>query len=243
MRLKNKVDIHYSSLLLLFTMAYSGLYFEIVMFFLTIILHEGGHILTARLFGCRTGKITLTIFGGIAQINMNGLAKIKRIIVLLSGVIVNIILFFLIRNPYIKEYNLLLIIFNLLPIYPLDGYQILDSIFLNFRSVKMIKGISFFFISLLFIASILLSSLGLFIITVYLFIKNFKYYRSDYYLLRKVFLSFPFFLTNFTKNIVYNSNCLKKLEKSKKCVAIYSLLSIDLWFNLKKTLDFCIFLL
>ncbi|HHU56549.1 MAG TPA: hypothetical protein GXZ48_07745, partial [Acholeplasmataceae bacterium] len=69
-------------------------------------------------------------------------------------------------------------IFNLLPIFPLDGYKITEAVISIIhnphREFTFLSYLSLFTLIGLFIYSTLMKSLGLILITIYLFIKNIK---------------------------------------------------------------------
>jgi Zn-dependent protease len=121
---------------------------EYLALFAIVLLHEFGHALACRQVGGRANQIVLWPLGGVAYV-----APPQRPGAMLwsiaAGPLVNVALFpvltgiwFFARssgwaeampNLYhfllaIAEINLVLLIFNLLPIYPLDGGQILRSL-------------------------------------------------------------------------------------------------------------------
>lgn len=121
---------------------------EYVALFCIVLLHEFGHSLACRQVGGRADEIILWPFGGIAY-----LATPQRpgatLWSVAAGPLVNVVLApvlfgvaWLAREqgllaPYpdfdnfladIQKVNLLLLAFNLLPVYPLDGGQILRSL-------------------------------------------------------------------------------------------------------------------
>ncbi len=113
-----------------------------------VLLHELGHSFTARYFGAKTNSITLHCYGGLAEVNQNDWPRLlakpyKSLLVWLAGPMVNIALFFLLGllaplfagHPaalydlrYLRMINLAIAIFNLLPVFPLDGGGILYSL-------------------------------------------------------------------------------------------------------------------
>jgi Zn-dependent protease len=112
--------------------------------FVSVLLHEFGHVWMGRLFGSH-GHIVLYSFGGLA-IGSNALrSRWQRILVLLGGPCIQLLLFGLLLvsanwiihfTPpqwrqavklilgMLLEINLIWPILNLLPIWPLDGGQI-----------------------------------------------------------------------------------------------------------------------
>ncbi len=119
-----------------------------------VLLHEMGHMFMAKKFGARTKSITLHCFGGLAAINTNDWPKLlskpsHSLLVWLAGPMINIVLaalLFAVFHPlgyasplvghpiliqylsYLFEVNVVLALFNLLPVFPLDGGGCLLSI-------------------------------------------------------------------------------------------------------------------
>ncbi len=121
---------------------------EYVTLFGIVLLHEFGHSLACRSVGGRADTIILWPFGGIAFVqppprpgaNLWSIAAGPLVNVLLVPVIFGIRTFAT-ASGFAPEYsdparflemlewiNLLLLVFNILPIYPLDGGQIFQSI-------------------------------------------------------------------------------------------------------------------
>ena len=128
------------------SMAWSVL--ECLSMFLIVLIHEFGHQLACRSVGGKTHDIVLWVLGGVAYVSppQRPGATLWSIA---AGPLVNVILFpiflFLMifgksagwENSYpnadnyivmLFTINLVLLIFNMLPIYPLDGGQILRSL-------------------------------------------------------------------------------------------------------------------
>ena len=115
------------------------------------------------------------MFGGICNIDTSLMSKNKRIIVYIFGIFANVILIFIFKYLYqciysqmIIKYNLMLICFSLLPIYPLDGYRIIREIFADKTSIY----ISYITLFIIFLINIYLQSVGIFVIIIYLFFKQ-----------------------------------------------------------------------
>jgi Zn-dependent protease len=107
-----------------------------VILFGSVLLHELGHAIVARDFGCETKDITLYPFGGIAQVKLQA-DPFKEFYIALAGPTVNaflcVIAFFgfALGVPLMHEIlflNAIMCLFNLLPSFPMDGGRVVRSI-------------------------------------------------------------------------------------------------------------------
>lgn len=117
--------------------------------FLCVVLHEFGHILTARHFGVLTPDVTLLPIGGIARIDRIPEKPLQELLIALAGPLVNFVIAALLviflgalpdptamvrenRPPGLIELlalaNLSLGIFNLIPAFPMDGGRVLRAL-------------------------------------------------------------------------------------------------------------------
>src|SRR5215813_2447376 len=121
---------------------------EYVAIFLIVLLHEFGHALACRQVGGEASRITLWPLGGVASITppqkpgamlwsiaAGPLVNVAMVFVLLAASLLGSTSGLFEVAPNLREFlhalavtNAILLVFNLLPIYPLDGGQILRSL-------------------------------------------------------------------------------------------------------------------
>lgn len=178
-----KIKIHYSLIIFIILSLFLGQLKYVLIFLTIVLLHEGGHIFALLLFKGELQKITLTVVGGIIDVNDYKLNNLQNLIVSLSGITINVLIILIIKNIYIdsaiKEvilsYNKLMIAFNLLPIYPLDGFRIIE-VFLNMvfdyeYTQDLSTIISSFFLILICMYGMISKSGAIIIISIFLFLK------------------------------------------------------------------------
>ena len=196
-----KIKIHYSLIFLLILSLFTGSFFKILGIIISILIHEFSHYVFLKLFKVNVKNLELSIIGGILEINDKNISLIKRLLINSSGVISNLIIILLIKITninslnYLVYYNLFIIIFNLIPIIPLDGFRILNdllsSIYDDNYTFIIIKKIDSFCLIMMLIILFILKIYGLLLIWCYLLVKYFKYNIDDkkiknlYYLLKK----------------------------------------------------------
>ncbi len=194
--------LHPSIYVLLLFFLYAGLLKEGILFILCLFLHECGHLILLRFYSSCSYKIHLSLFGAELETSTFHLSKEKEMIVNLAGVTVNffIVLFlylFLKQTKTIQmliRYNLLLIGFNLLPIYPLDGFRIINTLLIGIpfrKRIQITQNISNLFLFFFFLYTIYVQSLAFFIIFFVLVYKNMKHKQCYHQLyLHHLFLKF-----------------------------------------------------
>lgn len=124
--------------------------------FLAVTLHELTHIIFAEFFGLEPEKIIITPIGETAVIkNLETLGFTKKILVIAAGPLINLLLYiftaviFREKYEFFKTANLSIALFNLLPVYPLDGGRLLQFVLANrigiIPSNRIVMDLSSFF--------------------------------------------------------------------------------------------------
>lgn len=193
--------LHYSLLITFVFALYTNMVYEFIVFFLCIIFHELGHLFFVLIFKQKVNYLSLSIFGGELNCYFINLSWIQSFLIYSGGIIASSILILL--SPYlpfkighiINHYNSLLIFFNLLPVYPLDGYRICEQllgIFFNpHLEFTIISFLALFTLLGLFIYAIIMKSLGFIIIIIFLLINNIeRIINRDKIIIRKFIAMF-----------------------------------------------------
>ena len=194
------IKFDYSFLFILFILLLCG-YIRIGIFIsLIVIIHELGHVLICKLFKYKIINVTIYPFGGITKIEKDiNTSPNKEIILASAGIIMQIILIPFIKILNIHDYNLFLkynlsiMIFNMLPIIPLDGSTILKSILNKVFSFKTSYKLYIIISVLSIVIYIILNYkyslnnyliIGIFIYKIFSSIKEYKYIYNRFLLER-----------------------------------------------------------
>jgi len=138
-KLLDRVEIHPLTYIVLLISFFASFFEYMFLLLFIIFVHELGHLIMASFLGFKISKITLFPFGGITTYDSNINENIlKEILICICGPIIQIFLLILIinLNEFILEstydkfilINKYLLLFNLLPISPLDGGKLLNLI-------------------------------------------------------------------------------------------------------------------
>lgn len=201
-----RIDLKIFLLIILFFLTKQIELYAMMMFF--AIIHELGHLFTGITLGMRPEKLELNPFG--LSVSFKILPKeynmklkkansfeLKKIFIAMAGPVTNLLVILIVTFMSIDTYpkqliiysNLLLVMFNILPIYPLDGGRVVKGllhIFVGkYKSDKYINNISFITLSILTaissIAILYINNIAIFlgIITLWvIYIREEKVYRK-----------------------------------------------------------------
>lgn len=199
--------------------------FKNFFFFLSIIVvHELGHLGMGLILGWKVEGIYLYPYGGVTKFNEDINRKLlEELLILISGPVLQIIYFilgyFLYNSSLFNYYNISILVFNLLPIYPLDGGRILNiilSYFVSFRTSYYTSIIFSFLICLFFIIFSILNKGTLNIILMFLVVifKIKEEFRKRNYYFNKFILERYINNYNFKKMKMVSS--IKKMMRDKR---------------------------
>lgn len=197
-------------------------YFNYVLIITTILfVHDFGHIIIMKINKINVYEINILPFGSTIKSDINyNIKSFKQLFISVAGVAAQGLLFFTFflfyRIGIINDisyhiflyYNKLIIIFNILPIIPLDGSKILLSLIENILpyklSLKMVNVWSLIWI-FLFI-SFNVKTFNLVLISVFLFLKTYEEILNHYlifnkFLLERYLYSFDYKKIKYVKDI------------------------------------------
>ena len=156
-----KVDLKIFLFLILFYI--TGQLGEYAVILILAFVHELGHLLAGIILGMKPAKLELKPYGISISFKINpndynkkiakgNLLELKKAIVACAGPVTNLIIIIITLNLRVNIFtslliiysNILLIIFNLIPMYPLDGGRIVKSlIYLFLGNFPLVDNISF----------------------------------------------------------------------------------------------------
>ena len=200
-----KIKFHYTYLIIAFGFVITGYFSNLLIFTSIILFHEFGHYIIAKLNNLNPQEIVIYPFGGITKINTLINTKIsKELSVAIAGVLFQTLYYLIIKvlhdnyiiRDYIfdifKNYHYHILIFNLLPIHPLDGSKISNLILSIFLPYKLTNRITII-ISIITLITIIKINYYNFnyttILIITIIIDNLvKYYKNINYLFNKFLL-------------------------------------------------------
>ena len=140
-----RIDLKIFIIIILFYLTKQIQIYDLIMIF--ALIHELAHLVAGILIKMKPEKLEIMPFGFSISFKINvyeynkkikngNMLSLKKIFVALAGPLINLLLMFIIFYLNINENmklqmiyaNLILAVFNLLPVYPLDGGRILKEL-------------------------------------------------------------------------------------------------------------------
>ncbi len=194
--MKFRIDLKIFVLIILFFITNQIKIYAMIMIF--AIIHELGHLMAGILLGMQPDKMEIRPFGVSIDFNIKkkdytikikkgNLLELKKIWIALAGPVMNVFIIFILFIPNIFNINendkmliifsnVTLILFNILPIYPLDGGRVLKGIIYlykgKYKSEESINSISYITLIILTaissIAILYLKNIAIFLVIMFL---------------------------------------------------------------------------
>ena len=217
-----KIEFHYTYILIALGFILTGYFHNLIIFTSIIIIHELGHYTIAKLNKLNVEKIIIYPYGGIVKMNIPVNTPIKKeLYIAVSGIIFQTIYFIIIiiiyKQGLIRDYiynlftiyNKSILMFNILPIHPLDGSKILNLLLSKILPFNIANKLNIIIsiITLIILISINYYELNYttFLILGVIIDNISKYYKQLKYIFNK------FLLERYIYKITYNKT--KKINK------------------------------
>lgn len=236
----NKIHLHPILILFIILSLLTGTFIQLITLLTIVFIHELGHVLAATYFKWRIESIMLWVFGGVMKTDETTNPTIKEeIVVTVAGPFQHLIVFVLLQllahgslipEEIIKQahyYNGILLLFNLLPIYPLDGGKLIMQLQAFFRpyytTLIWTYALSLGFCIILIIIQFyeVTFTWSAFALSLFLLIENIQAWRERYYtfmrfLLNRLYLprNQRVLMKSINKNI-YLSEVLKQFQRDR----------------------------
>ena len=215
---KNIFKIHALFYIIGFVCFLTGNFKHFIIFSSIIIVHELGHIIGAFIFKWKIDKVILLPFGGITIFNENiDKPLYQEFIIAILGPIFQLTFYFIYKdNEIFNYYNLVILLFNLLPIHPLDGSKICNILLNEFISFKRSHILTIIISFIVFSVVLFFFKYNLLLLLIFLFIlielvkeiNKHKYYFNRFLLERYLYQN------NYKKKKTIDE--IKKMKKQTK---------------------------
>ncbi|MFB4166605.1 site-2 protease family protein [Virgibacillus sp. JSM 102003] len=194
--------IHIHPILFIFIIVsfLTGTFIELMVILGIVLFHELGHFTMAKVFKWRIRGIMLWVFGGVMDTDENGTKPlVEEVLVTIAGPIQHLFIYMLLlllsANSIVPSsiielaffYNSAILLFNLLPIWPLDGgkliFQILSTLLPYRKAYDYVIIFSICTCSLFLIVQLLFIpfTLSAFILFLFLLMENRSDWKQRYY--------------------------------------------------------------
>lgn len=255
MNILSKIDIHPTTYILLLLSTLTG-QFRILMYtMILIIIHELGHIICGIIFNFKINKVSILPFGGNIKFDISlNEAPLKEALVTIMGPLFQVLgTLILINMPFItikeivevKNISYSLLIFNLLPIVPLDGSKLLFLTINNFTSYKRSHMYLIYISIVLSIVLVINSNFNFTVQTIIFFLiyKIYEQYKNHNNIINRFILERYLHKESRGRLKILNGNDPKLIWRNRKNVFVYNNKCItehellNNYFKSKKSID------
>ena len=202
MNILNKIKINNYTYFFILICLFCGYIKNITIIFFICFIHELGHIFFIKLFGYNIIRVELLPFGGYTTIDQKINSDIsKDLIIAYGGIISQFILYLVIftLKSYLniitydlwQSYNIIIMLFNLIPIIPLDGSKILHLILekhFSFHKSYYLNFICSIILLIIFVVINYVYQIDNYFIITFLVYKIIIYYKDFKYIEKRFFL-------------------------------------------------------
>ena len=224
----NKIEFHYTYLIIALGFILTGYFYNLIIFTSLILIHELGHYLMCIKYKVKVNKIIIYPYGGLIKLDDVINRDIdEELLIAIMGIFFQTmyytIILILYKNNYLREhifniytmYHYSMLIFNILPIYPLDGFKIFNLILSKVMYFNLANYISLI-ISIIMIIIVFIKGINnySYMMLIFILIDNtYKYYKGLKHLYNKFILERYLHKYNYKQfKIVNNQN---KMYKNK----------------------------
>lgn len=223
-----KINIHPLSTFILLGILLCGYFNYFLIISIILICHDLGHLILMKIFNVKIIDIQILPFGSMINTNIKyNLSSTKLFLISIGGILVQLVLYLvfylLLKFNIISNlsyqifltYNKLIIIFNILPIIPLDGSKILlsflERVFPYKISLKILNYISL--LSILLFIFFNEMNLNLLLIGAFLLFKTYTEIFEHSFIFNKFLLERYLYEIKYKR--VKNIKDIKRIYKNK----------------------------
>ena len=218
MKISKHIYLDKTFLFFLIVIVLTGNFNGFLKCFFLLMIHETGHAASGVILGYKLEKISFYPYGGITSFSLPINIPLKEeLFILIMGPIMQIIGYLFLRNyvSNLETCHYTLLLFNLLPIYPLDGGRILN-IFINFffdylLSIKITFFISFFVGIMIFTYYVVNININVILTLSIIIIKLIQYFKKKNYYFYRFLLERHLYCYSFKK--IKDVNNIKKFQR------------------------------
>ena len=218
----SKIEFHYTYLIIAFGFIITGYFSNLIIFSSLVLVHELGHVCMFLFYKIKINKVIIYPFGGVTKVDsIIDIDIDKELIIAIMGVVFQSLFFVFLNcldlgSNLVSMYHYSILIFNLLPIYPLDGFKIFNLYLSKFFSYKLSNIISLF-VSIVFIFILIIigfNNYSYYLIISILFYNIYIYYKNINILYNRFLLERYLYKYNFNKYKIINN--IKNMYRNRK---------------------------